>query len=206
MACPLAPLLTLIALDIDGVLNSHEWLSCAEYRALRREFRERYAAGDPDRGKLHDLTHLCPANVGVLNKLAQETNAAILIISSGFRYRPLDHLRAVLKERGLQAPIIGKVRNLDRKKVNWEGTEPSKIVKGLEIETWILERYSREDLPKLRLVILDDESDFGRLLPWRVQPSLYKNGLQPEHAEQAKRVLAGPSPGPILQEPNPLWF
>ena len=79
----------------------------------------------------------------------------------------------------------------------------SGVHRGLEIEHWILFHVPPEQWGDLRLAIIDDESDMGRLLPWRVKTDT-ETGLKLAHLSAIQEALGRPV-GDLIAQPNPLW-
>lgn len=143
----------LIFLDIDGVLNSHDWWN-------RRE-------GEPK--ELMGLYDLDPLACQRLQDICKVTGASLVISSTWRIYHPLDTLRELFKQRGLTAPVIGRTPDLRGHEKTFE--EPwHNFGRGLEIQWW-LQHYlpSDEAVCNQRFVIIDDDRDMGDLLGKLVQ-------------------------------------
>jgi hypothetical protein len=81
--------MNVVFLDIDGVLNSHDWYK-------RRPSRER------------PINEIDPDAAARVQRLCDETGASIVVSSTWRLIHQLNALRSVFKARGLTAPVIGK--------------------------------------------------------------------------------------------------
>ena len=140
--------ITLIALDIDGVLNS-----VAHFvRRGHRDFPTR------DENYLSDFD---PDACAVLQEVCQQTGAELVISSTWRILHPLQEIRSYLKRRGVTAKVIGatpdvslhKVPDLEENRSQWE--------LGLEIQLWLQTYIPPEQLSDVRLCVLDDDGDMG---------------------------------------------
>lgn len=122
-----------IFLDIDGVLNSNDFV-CSQ------RFEAKADKGFPD-------SHLDENAIARINKLCEETGAKIVLSST---WRSIDNVLEVLKRNGLKADIVDKTPNLDRKLES--GLWTSKI-RGDEIQAWLDENECEQYL------IIDDDRD-----------------------------------------------
>ena len=146
-----------IFLDVDGVLNSSRSvlarLPCQnEARAeLERLFKE---DGEIPYGPKYTLETLDPVAVGLVNRLAKEAGAQIVLSTShramfldgGILYGGKQHmhmLRLYFKAMGIEAPIYGITPKLH-------------VQRGAEVKKWL------DDHRQLvtHYVILDDGKDF----------------------------------------------
>ena len=138
-----------VFLDIDGVLNSLDYL-----RSLRRK---------PGTHKIDPLA------VERLNRITDATDAAI-VVSSAWRIMGLRSIRALLREHGVTAKIVGVTPDDNR-------------IRGLQIAQWLnihnVDAY----------VILDDDADMGRLMGRLVQTD-FDFGLTDEHVTKAVAMLS----------------
>lgn len=161
----------IIFLDIDGVLNSEDYLSKPETRKNIEEAR--------------DTLHFVSAQVdqqavGVLNELCSDTGAQIVISSTWRTLFPTETLDDVLHGRGLdpRARIIGKTPRLGGARgdeiVQWLGTAAEHARIGGE--------------PVESFVILDDDADMGELGDRLVQTDP-KHGLTRQHTKRARELL-----------------
>jgi len=91
---------SLLFLDIDGVLNSQRWLAGRDEleatHLLHREEKD-----------------LDPEACALLQEICDQSKCMIVISSTWRILHSLDQLRAILKARGVNAPIIGKTPELD---------------------------------------------------------------------------------------------
>lgn len=202
----------LVGLDIDGVLSNHEWA------------RMLYNTPYPDNLFQRRIRQLDPRCVGRLNTIVEETDAHFVITSS-WRKHGVDLLRKYLEARGFKhstrildvlppTPPPGWCAMSSRRDSN-------RWFRGLETEIWILQNIT--DVKDVRLVFLDDDSDFGRLRdacwvrttlfsgPECLDPVKYNyagpyNGLQDDHVRQVREQFEGQTPTAgtiILGSPHP---
>lgn len=152
----------LIFLDIDGVLNSQQWMmrqpkTCNFLREVDRDA------------------------VALLTELVQRTGANIVVSSSWRIIHSLSNIRGVLHTAGFPhpVPIIAKTPRLPSR-----DHEGRRLYRGDEIQAW-LDAYKE---PIESFVILDDDSDMAHLAPRLVQTSNLW-GLEREHVERAVALL-----------------
>lgn len=141
----------LIFLDVDGVLVNRKSIFV---RSAGQ------ATADP----------LC---VAALNRIVQETGAAIVVSSCWRIGRTVIELRELMKAWGIVGKVIGKTP------LYWE------LERGREISKWM------EDFPHdvESFVILDDDSDMGTLIPRLVQTG-FDEGLTEQAADRAITLLS----------------
>lgn len=140
----------IIFLDVDGVLNSHDWW----YRRKEQGEEQRELVG------LYDLDPLACQR---LQRVCEDTGAALVISSTWRLYHDLDDLRDLFRQRGLTAEVIGRTPDLRHHERAFE--EPwNQFGRGLEVQWW-LQNYlpSDEAMCNARFVCLDDDGDFGDL-------------------------------------------
>lgn len=152
----------ILFLDIDGVLNSHDfWRRCRELGIL------------PD-------DKVDPLAVERLNRLTDESGAKI-VVSSTWRLPyvwngQLGMLVTRLQKVGIKGEIIGMIP--DHQKAYGRGGE---------IQSWMLQ--ARQDGIDIEsFVILDDDSDMEHLISYLVQTK-FADGLQDIHVEAAIEIL-----------------
>ena len=138
-----------VFLDIDGVLNSSDYL----YSMRRKP------------GGMHKID---PLAVERLNRITDATGS-VIVVSSTWRIMGLRSIRALLREHGVTAKIVGV-------------TPEDSRIRGLQIAQWInthnVDAY----------VILDDDADMGRLMGRLVQTD-FDFGLTDEHVTKAIAML-----------------
>lgn len=137
-------------LDIDGVLNSHDW--------FRRRVTEQPTGNYWER-------QIDPRAVGLLNEIIEATGAKIVISSTWRKNYTLQELRAGLESRGFCGEIIAVT-----------GEDLSGI-RGWEIGKWLDEHFygTSYRIPMRnvieRFAIVDDDSDMEHLHPHLIQTS-----------------------------------
>lgn len=158
----------LLALDIDGVLNSGRW-----YYERENSFRDETMANELD-----------PKAIVRLNLICSLSECRIVISSS---WRILEKsceasIPDMLANRGFLYPerIIG------RTPVIYDPL-PEMTRRGVEIHTWIDEQPEHP----ASLCILDDSADMGHLLPHLVRTT-WPEGLLDKHIQQALEMLERP--------------
>ena len=157
----------IVFLDVDGVLNSHQYF----------EEREKHKPDDSDfvRSMKSDID---PEAVKRLNRICEATNAKI-VGSSVWRYgRLYDVLINALNEYGCKDRVIGIT-----------GRGCKSCVRGNEILQWMKDNIE-EYYDFKKYVIIDDDSD---MLYWQkdnfVHTSSERGGLTDEKAEEAIKIL-----------------
>lgn len=161
----------IVFLDIDGVLNSWEYLKGRDDNKIDTE--------DTFNWYLSDIS---PKNVDIFNRIIIETKADI-VISSSWRHSRGDLVIDVLKEAGVLGKIVGFTPSL-------------RCVRGQEILQWIEDFWQKFDdnnnyrpLDFTKYVILDDDSD---MLLWQKDNFVQTNnevGITEEDVEKAIRIL-----------------
>lgn len=147
-----------VFLDIDGVLNS------------RRSAWARTEIGELD-----------PSACARLQRLCDESHAAIVVSSAWRLVYGLPRTVARLRAAGLRAPVVGETPHLPN------------AARGVEIGRW-LARSAPTECPSLSgMVILDDIEAMALLAPWLVLTT-DDVGLTDEHVDMALEVLARPLP------------
>lgn len=186
----------IVCLDVDGVLNHFAWFASFAYRIQQnvkdsRTFLSRHR---------HDI---CSWNVAHLNRLCHTLGAQVLLTSTWRKNISLGDFRELLRSKGGNIDLIGATTpHLTRPYEKEPG-----VLRGLEIEDWINSNVPRDSLDDLQLIILDDDSDFGRLLPWLIKTSLFGEGLTSAHVDSAiAMAMTEDNAGKLLKIQNPLWI
>lgn len=162
----------LIFLDVDGVLNSVDYM---------------ISRGHPDWNSMtrfeRNLADFDPAACAVLQQVLKETEASVVISSSWRILHSCAEIRQLLKVRGVEAQIIGMTPDTDlwlhavptelrEKRSEWE--------RGIEIQHWLQTYIPAERLPDVRICVLDDDGDMGDVRGAFVRTP-NQTGLLPEH-------------------------
>ena len=132
-----------IFLDIDGVLNSSDYMRC-----LHR-LKVNHGIGDTmdEYGQLFDSR--C---VNYLDLIIRETGAKI-VISSTWRMGGLPKMQAMWQARSLPGEVIGITPRYPSGEIQEKYYQPG-VGRGYEIQEWLEEHSNIESY-----VILDDDSD-----------------------------------------------
>lgn len=149
-----------IFLDIDGVLIS------------RRTHMLKPGMNDPDLG-IFDA-----GAIRELNRLAATVDAHIVISSSWRRHYTQTVLVRLLKDFGLEAPVIGYTPSM-----------PALQIRPDEISAWLGEHAALFTEPVEAFVILDDDYDMGDLTSRAVQVTS-EYGLQAKDVDRAIQLFA----------------
>jgi hypothetical protein len=156
-----------LALDIDGVLNSRRFY---ENRVLRGE------ESDP-------VNEFDPIACGLLVQLIGEVPGLKILLSSTWRKTiHLDELETLVSRslgETVHLPLIGKTGVFQSPKMSLY----SICGRGLEIQSWLDKNQGVEGL-----CIIDDDSDMGALKPYLVKTS-FEYGLMPGHLPLIKDKL-----------------
>ena len=159
----------LLFLDVDGVLNSHQYF----------EEREKHESDDPNfvRSMKSDID---PEAVKRLDLICETTGAKIVVSSVWQRGRLYDILLDALKEYGKHIQVIGVTGDRGCKD----------CLRGNNILRWMRDNISEYHSFK-KYVIIDDDSD---MLYWQkdnfVHTSSEKGGLTDEKADKAIKILS----------------
>lgn len=156
----------IIFLDIDGVLNNLESLRFP--RTNVKSSRHSYSTAHPN----------C---VSALNRIAEKTNARI-VISSTWRGIGLEILFELFHKWGITAPTVGRTPLWDRS-----------CERGDEIASWLSKNPQVESF-----VILDDGDDMSMLTHRLVQTN-HELGLTMQDADRAIAILNAPPTDMLLE-------
>ena len=130
-------------LDIDGVLNSNNWVREEWQRRLERTGLPKPITKAVD-----------PVAVELLNTLVEHTQCCIVISSAWRNYNSLDNIKAVLVGTGFKHPdsVVGVTPRL---KYNGAEVGADACIRGREIRAWLNQCSDPQPL----YVIVDDSSD-----------------------------------------------
>jgi len=149
----------LVFLDIDGVLNSHDFL----YRAaVRNEQAQRRVER---LGNEH--LQLDPEAVDRVNQILSATGAKVVVSSSWRHAHPIEDLREILAKAGFIGDVIDYTPRYGKDR-------------GHEIDEWLQSTGEGHD----PFVILDDNSDMSHMKKYLVLTT-FKHGLLDIHIEEA---------------------
>lgn len=156
----------IIFLDVDGVLNSGAYIK-----------RPDVDFDDPK-------YQMDPMAVARLNRITDATGA-VIVVSSTWRLafirsaNALAQLQSCFRAYGVTGTIIGMTP--DKQSIRNR--------RGKEIQAWLDgNRMCSHPIQVDRYVIIDDDSDMGRLLPKMVK-TLFEDGLQDTHVTQIIDIL-----------------
>lgn len=162
-----------IFLDFDGVLNSREYMK----------------SRPAEHADFDDIDDVDPDAVARVQRIVDATDARIVISSTWRLLHELDELRDILKARGLTTgKVVAATPALHDKD------------RGDEIQRW-LDMASIFTRRPEGIVILDDDSDMGGLLPWLVKTTFDK-GLTDYHVTKAIEMLSKPHPPLFVNAPR----
>ncbi len=177
----------IIFLDIDGVLNSEEWMVRRFKETEGQEIHEQYPYYEFDK-KL----------VGDLNYIIENTGAKVVVSSTWRLGRSVEELTEILETVGFKGEIVGTTPHFGGVK-GFGYTIP----RGCEIEWWLKEHgkfqrinWSRQTQDEYyekaivkTYVILDDDSDMLYNQREHYVRTSWKYGLSRDLADQAIRIL-----------------
>lgn len=174
--------ISVVFLDIDGVLNSNRELLELDKNEPSREdvefskyFHANYCKLSAVESILLDIRSLSPTCMGHLNRLIKDSNS-VVVVTSTWRYGySILGLQKLLEYRGFNGNVV------DITPVTFSGSEKPR---GLEIHEW-LEAHSEVN----RFVILDDDTDLSPHLNHFVHVNK-KLGLTDLDVERANEILS----------------
>lgn len=149
----------IIFLDVDGVLNSYQTVVSGEVP------------------KVHGYVTFAPSLIAKLAQVVKATEAKVVLTSTWrmFRHRNEEmylHLKNTLKEQGIEI-------------IDTTG-ESKEDIRGLEIQTWLMPRKSRN----IQFVIIDDEyRDIEPYYPNELVKVNSEFGLSDKNVIQAIEIL-----------------
>jgi len=149
--------------DCDEVLNSEQHQG-SDGKPFEHPEPEYYAQG------------LDPFHITVLNDIIAKTRAVVVLSTSWRNSHSLNFLRLIFKHAGFTGFIIGDTPRLFRT----PDGEPR--YRWHEIKTWL------DNAKPEAFAILDDIDDMGPLSDHHIHTT-DEAGLQPEHVEQAVKIL-----------------
>lgn len=153
------PSMKIIFLDIDGVLNSANWM-----------LREQESGRDPQWSLFNNFDLEA---IAVLNEVVEKTQAKVVISSSWRIIHPLEHIVALLKKHDFKGEVIGKTPS--RTEIHHK--------RGNEIQEWLDAHPEAQ-----QFVIIDDDSDMEHLMPKLVQTT-WQDGLKAHHTPKILEQL-----------------
>lgn len=188
----------ILFLDIDGVLNSSEYM-----KTLPIEF---YAYEMID-----------PAAVSLLNDVVKETNCHV-VLSSMWRYQyKIDIMNQILHERNASFSLCDYTPHLTDTQIDFDkaSKELGRVHafdhdclkhtrRGLEIELWIRRNFKNSDIPDLKIAIVDDIDNMHNLKS-RLIKTLDFCGLTKNDANNISLMLKRPL-GDLLSNTETWWY
>lgn len=164
----------ILFLDMDGVLNSHEFL-----------YTKRNASRTRWNGTVESwATMVDPEAVERLNKVIEATGAEICL-SSSWRYafrHALPKFTEVLRAKGYLGPDV-KYRTPTGHEMPKGYSSGNVVIRGQEVATWLHEHPG-----VTHYAIVDDSNDFGPLLDRLVQ-TRWSTGMLDEHVAPLIEML-----------------
>ena len=171
----------IIFLDIDGVLNHHQF-----YKERHKE-RHKERLENPDREKLSDFEHNCDEidsnSVELLNEIVEKTDVKFVISSTWRILHSLEEIQSYLSHHNFKGEIIGKTPR-----------GCGNCLRGNEILDWMKANEDVMGAPYheyTSYLILDDDSD---MLYWQRNNFINIDryvGLTPKNVYKAVRFLEG---------------
>ena len=151
-------------LDLDGVLNSVNWMS-----NVNPDF---WIAEDGD-------TQLDPEAVMRLERVVRESGAKIVLSSSWRKLYEYKTIESFLRHHGFTGEVIGETPH----RVDFAERPAGTYQRGWEIQAWL------DEHPEVaHFAILDDDSDMAHLTDHFVHTK-HPHGLQDEHIPQILKLL-----------------
>ena len=176
--------LRLLFLDVDGVLNSADWMR-------RRPSKEAFAAehGVSPEEFRHDhmvwaMRSIDPDAVAALNQIVARAGARVVVSSTWRTMYALPKLERILRNRGFVHRLLGATP--EGEAVRDRGDR--RIERGEEIAAWIDALDARVDVGDI--VILDDDGDMAHLGERLFQTDA-RIGLRAEHVEPVVEMFRG---------------
>lgn len=165
----------LIFLDIDGVLNSLEFMY-----------------GPNSSWTSDKTTQIDPNGVELLNQLIDATQAEV-VLSSTWRILHYDILKTILNDMGCKANIIDKTPTTHYKAKKFRHCQ-----RGCQIQEWLDNHKDIFDIEKGdKFIILDDGNDMGHLTNHLVLTFL-SVGLTKKNVEDSIERLNKNNDGEII--------
>lgn len=185
--------MNVLALDIDGVLNSAAFLRGVTHNSEEGRYLRRH----------HPTRMIDPAAVRRLNRVLAATGAVCLLSSAWRIVHPhIEDMQAILEQRGFVGRIVGKTPVPEGA---YDGSPPETWgCRCDEIQAWLDGPHPHEKLvwgrPFVfgktrgeqieRFAIVDDSDDMGHLKPYLVRTT-WAGGLQDEHVGPLITMLGG---------------
>lgn len=161
----------IIFLDVDGVLNSHQWFKSQERKSVIETIEG----------------HIDSNAVRRLNTMVEQTGAKVVVSSTWRKGTLMDVLLKMLKQHGFTGEVIGKTGR----------SSCDDCVRGNQIHRWMKDNIP-DYWQFRRYVILDDDGD---MLYWQrhnfVQTSSEGGGLTDKHMQRAIEILNGNVPNEL---------
>jgi hypothetical protein len=176
----------IVFLDIDGVINSHEFFASERWAKRKQETGVEQSANWIDDAS-RDHAMIDPDLAMRVERLRREASAAIVVSSSWRHGRTLDQLAAILYRVGINSVIGTTPEYVER---NVGGKILLARERGHEIQAWMDgPQGTRLGASTSDIVILDDDSDMAHLAHRHVKTP-FATGIQDEHVERAIRLLS----------------
>lgn len=153
----------LLFLDVDGVLNSIDWM---KRRPTKIEWAEKMGISSEEFTSNRvewALRSFDPDAVKALNRLVAVSRASVVVSSTWRTMYPLGKLEMMLRWHGFEHHLIGATPELS------SGRVPGGIAigarRGEEIKAWLSTMFGSWQPAGVSIVIIDDDSDMAELLP-----------------------------------------
>jgi hypothetical protein len=156
-------------LDVDGVLNSWDWVARRVkdplWHQLRKEEREAMEGLDPDA-------------MARLNRIVDETKCLVVLSSTWRKDHSLTQLNRMFRLRGFKHTLFGTTPSI------WlDGDDRGRKQRGGEIHWWLSQL---DTMPVFAIV--DDDSDMEPHMD-RLVKTHYQYGLTDEIADKLVQLL-----------------
>jgi len=172
----------IIFLDIDGVLNYHDFL-VEERKSRTKADGKLFSIKDNETWE--DM--LSPSRVARLEALVQRTGASVVISSSWRHAHPWPRIHGFLRKNGFTGKVIGATPTDIRTKFS------QSVERGEEIASWLdtWAAFGDKSNPVESFIIFDDTHVGGEVDERVIYTSLH-TGLLDEHVEAAIKLFEVP--------------
>jgi len=164
----------ILFLDIDGVLNSRDYVRRGGSLSCSRD------GLDPDA-------------VAQLQRIVDETNCSLILSSTWRLIHKLADMRGKLIAKGMRHPVPLRGKTPDLSEQQMKGVIQIGARRGEEVKHWI-----QANGFKGSFVCVDDDSDFLEDQP--LVQTTFEYGLTPAHADRCISILLKPTSGSRMEK------